>query len=86
MDIEDKINLGKFEKFLLIDIETYIAEEQIHFDLDGDGDVLPLTDGLLLLRYLFGFRGDGLVANAVGADATRMTSVHLDSYQSAYLH
>ena len=68
------------------DIEAYIAEGQIHFDLDGDGETLPLTDSLLLLRYLFGFRGDGLVANAIGADATRTTSEQLDSYLSGYLH
>ena len=68
------------------DIEAYIAEGQIHFDLDGDGEVLPLTDGLLLLRYLFGFRGDGLVANAVGADATRTTSDQLDGYLDSLVH
>ena len=68
------------------DIEAYIAEGQIHFDLDGDGEVLPLTDGLLLLRYLFGFRGDGLVANALGADANRTTSDQLEGYLGSLVH
>ena len=27
------------------------------YDIDGDGQSDPLTDGLLLLRYLFGFTG-----------------------------
>jgi hypothetical protein len=34
------------------------------FDIDGDGRVTGLTDGLIILRWLFGFRGDGLVAGA----------------------
>ena len=29
-------------------------------DIDGDGNVDALTDGLLLLRYLFGLSGDTL--------------------------
>ena len=30
-------------------------------DVDGDGQVLPLTDALLILRYTFGFRGNTLI-------------------------
>ena len=30
---------------------------------------LPLTDGLLIIRYLFGFSGDALVQGAIAADA-----------------
>ena len=40
-------------------------------DIDGDGEVKALTDGLLLIRYLFGFTGQQLTAGAVGATATR---------------
>ena len=36
------------------------------FDIDGNGVAQPLTDGLLLLRYLFGLRGEALVNGAVG--------------------
>jgi hypothetical protein len=43
-------------------------------DIDGDGTVGPLTDGLLVIRYLFGFRGDALIAGAVDSEATRKTS------------
>ena len=31
------------------------------FDVDGDGSTAPLTDGLLTLRYHFGFRGATLI-------------------------
>ena len=37
----------------------------IPFDVDRNGSFGPLTDGLLLLRYGFGFRGQALVAGAV---------------------
>lgn len=40
-------------------------------DVDGDGSAMALTDGLLLLRYLFGFGGAELVAGAVGEECTR---------------
>ena len=31
------------------------AEEAFTLDVDGDGEQTPLTDGLLVIRYLFGF-------------------------------
>ena len=34
-------------------------------DIDGNGEVDALTDGLMLLRYLFNLRGDSLIAGAV---------------------
>jgi hypothetical protein len=34
-------------------------------DIDGDGETAPLTDGLLVLRFLFGFSGTTLTAGAV---------------------
>ncbi len=34
-------------------------------DIDGNGSVAPLTDGLLVLRYLFGFTGATLITGAV---------------------
>jgi hypothetical protein len=41
------------------------------FDVDGNGSVAPLTDGLIILRFLFGFSGPTLTAGALGAGATR---------------
>ena len=38
----------------------------IVFDFDGNGDAEPLNDGLLALRYLFGFRGTTLTSGALG--------------------
>ena len=45
-------------------IETYLKSAEAQLDIDGDGEAGPLTDGLLLIRYLFGFSGEALVAGA----------------------
>jgi hypothetical protein len=42
-------------------------------DIDGSGDIDALTDGLLILRYLFGLEGETLVAGVVSNEATRTT-------------
>lgn len=39
-------------------------------DIDGNGQVDALTDGLVILRYLFGLRGDALVTGVIASDAT----------------
>ena len=40
----------------------------------------PLTDGLLVLRYLFGFTGDTLITGAVGANCTRCDAPSIEAY------
>src|SRR6185503_8990771 len=47
-------------------IGSYLSWLGDRLDIDDDGDVLPLTDGILIQRYLFGMRGDALVASSVG--------------------
>ena len=50
-------------------------------DVDGDGAVLPLTDGLLVLRFLFGFTGNTLIAGAVNlAGCTRCTAPAIEAF------
>jgi len=45
-------------------------------DVDGDGRVTPLGDGLMIIRKLFGsaFPDDALTAKAISPEATRNTS------------
>ena len=50
------------------------------FDVDGNGRVDPLTDGLLLIRHLFGLRGSTLIAGAIGVGATRITAQDVVAY------
>ena len=53
---------------------------QITGDIDGNGVTDPLTDGLLFLRYLFGFRGATLITGAVGASCTRCDAPSIEAY------
>jgi DNA-binding beta-propeller fold protein YncE len=51
------------------------------YDIDGDGDLQPLTDGLLLLRFLFGLDGDPLIDGAVDlVECTRCTAPEIESF------
>ena len=40
------------------------------WDIDGDGEAKALTDGLLVIRHLFGFSGEALTTGAVGQNAS----------------
>jgi hypothetical protein len=50
------------------------------FDIDANGAVDALTDGLLLLRYMLGVRGQALIDNAIGANAQRSTAEDVEAY------
>jgi hypothetical protein len=52
------------------------------FDVDGNGVVDPLTDGLLGLRYFFGFTGAALITGAVGPGCTRCTAPEIEAYMA----
>ena len=41
------------------------------FDIDGDGKVAALTDGLIMIRSLLGLTGDAVTTGAIGAQASR---------------
>ena len=49
-------------------------------DIDGNGESDALTDGLMITRYLFGLRGNALLAGALGARATRTTAAQIEGY------
>jgi hypothetical protein len=61
-------------------IESYLAGLGTILDVDGDGSLEALTDGLLVLRYLFGFTGDTLTAGAVGTNCTRCNAGEIVPY------
>ena len=54
-------------------------------DIDGNGTTDALTDGLLLLRYMFGLNGDALVDSAVSSEATRTSAEAIEEYISLYM-
>ncbi|MFP6833498.1 MAG: hypothetical protein VB914_01270, partial [Porticoccaceae bacterium] len=62
------------------EVETRIAMISVISDIDGNTEVDALTDGLLLLRYLFGLRNDSLVSDVIGSGASRTSSVDVTAY------
>jgi len=57
----------------------------VSLDIDGDGEVKPLTDGLLVIRYLFGFTGSNLTSGALGAEATRTEASDIENFIEALI-
>ena len=57
--------------------ESERAEGIFILDVDGSGEVDALTDGLLIIRSMFGFKGDSLTSGAV--DLTNCTDCDSDS-------
>jgi subtilisin family serine protease len=55
------------------EISQQIASVIDETDIDGDGTIDALTDGILILRYLFGLEGQILVDGVVAPGATRTT-------------
>ncbi|MBF0272030.1 MAG: M36 family metallopeptidase [Magnetococcales bacterium] len=43
----------------------------LNWDLDGDGVARPLSDGMVVLRYLAGTRGKDLVSGVIAVDGVR---------------
>jgi hypothetical protein len=49
-------------------------------DIDNNGQVDALTDGLLTIRYIFGIRGAALITNSVGDACERCTATEIEEY------
>ncbi|NUQ65487.1 MAG: hypothetical protein HUU20_23715, partial [Pirellulales bacterium] len=54
-------------------------------DVDGNGAADALTDGFLIMRYLFGSRNDALIQDAVAANATRSDAVSIEQFLDAHV-
>ena len=62
------------------DIESRIANLGNIIDIDGNGNIDALTDGLIILRYLFGIRGETMLSGVTATDSVRSTVVDVESY------
>ncbi|MBK7470847.1 MAG: DUF1800 family protein [Betaproteobacteria bacterium] len=47
------------------------ANKTTQYDLDGNGSFDALTDGLMILRYMFGLSGTSVTNGAIGTNPTR---------------
>jgi hypothetical protein len=62
-------------------IAQYLTGLGLVIDIDGNGATGPLTDGLLVLRFLFGFTGATLTSGAVDTGAcTRCDAAAIEPY------
>ena len=52
-------------------IKAYLASINTWLDIDGNGKSDALTDGLLILRYMFGLRGPSLIQGAFDPSGSR---------------
>lgn len=59
---------------------TAMANSAFDLDVDDDGNTDALTDGLIILRYMFGLSGDSLVSGVIGNDANRTNSEQILDY------
>ena len=62
------------------DIEARISSLGDNLDIDQDGSVDALSDGLIILRYLFGLTDEPLTAGVVSDDALRSSSADIEEY------
>ena len=68
-----------------IDILSRIKSLSDDVDIDNNGEVDALTDGLMILRYLFGLRGDVLLNGVVADDGDRVTASAIEDYIASLL-
>jgi len=61
-------------------LTTYLTDNELALDVDGDGKREALSDGLLIIRSLFGFANDSLIAGAISTSATRETADSIELY------
>jgi len=68
------------------DIWTYLNNGLEMLDIDRNGEPDALTDGLLIMRYMFGFtEGDALIENAIAPGAPNDTDEKVIPYIKHYL-
>jgi hypothetical protein len=79
--INGAVDLANCTRCSAPEIEAYLAGIAFVLDVDDSGELGALTDGLLVLRGLFGFKGATLVTNAVDvAHCGRCTAVAIEVY------
>jgi hypothetical protein len=61
------------------DVERHFNILDDLVDIDGDGSIDALTDGLVTLRYLFGLRGEVLVGDVISNNASRKSSAEVEA-------
>ena len=66
-------------------VASYLSGLGNVLDVDGNGSLNALTDGLLVLRYLFGLTGTTLTSGVVGSGCTRCEGGPIAAYLDTLL-
>lgn len=61
-------------------IKTYLDGLGLALDIDGDGAVTPMRDGLLILRYMLNLRGAPLLTGVANPTGTRTINGTIEQY------
>jgi hypothetical protein len=77
--------LSQLSTMSILEIEDRLSDTLTIADIDGNGIFDALTDGLIILRYLFGITGDNLVENTIAFNATRNSSYEIIEYIEQHL-
>jgi len=64
------------------DIQSRIEGLGNRLDIDNNGNIDALTDGLVTLRYLFGLTGDPLISGVIATGADRITAEDIEAYMA----
>ncbi len=68
------------------DIVDYLDSAQnTMLDIDGNGQLNPMTDGLLALRFMSGATGNNLVAGVVDTQGLRTTGFQVNQFFQTFL-
>jgi len=67
------------------EVESNIEQALSIADIDNSGSVDALTDGLMLLRYAFGLRGESLISGAVSTQGMRNTATDIEGYIESHM-
>jgi hypothetical protein len=65
--------------------EHSVAIQYATFDIDQSGSVDALSDGLILLRYFFGLRGDSLISGVISPNANRTSAADIEAYIESHM-
>ncbi len=67
------------------EVEISLDNSLATLDIDHDGQLGALTDGLLLLRYLFGLEGDELVDQVISTGAIRNSIDEIEQHLERFM-
>jgi len=79
--VENAVDLENGTRVSWENIAAYLESGEPYLDIDGNARSDALTDGILILRYLFGIdEGDSLIFEAVAPNGTRTSSEDVQNY------